>query len=84
MKFALTIPIFSAMLAQGTDAFSSVEERALEKRSIAGVIHVDGLAHRSCPRVSKECTINGRYYDGDKVKIKCWTATKTTSVKGDK
>jgi len=58
-----------------------VEARELERRDNAGVVQVDGLRYRTCPRTS--CTAVGQYAKGTRVTIKCYTRNNTTVVNGD-
>ena len=58
-----------------------VEMRELEKRDNAGVVQVDGLRYRTCPRTS--CTAVGQYPKGTYITIKCYTHDNTTVVNGD-
>jgi len=57
------------------------EARELERRDNAGVVQVDGLRYRTCPRTS--CTAVGQYAKGTRVTIKCYTRNNTTVVNGD-
>ncbi|KAF8801952.1 hypothetical protein BYT27DRAFT_7113949 [Phlegmacium glaucopus] len=55
--------------------------RTLEKRAIGGTVEVDGLNHRSCPRIN--CNANGQYAKGKHIEMVCYTRTDTTVVNGD-
>jgi len=58
-----------------------VKVRELEKRDIDGVVKVDGLRYRTCPRTS--CTAVGQYSIGTPITMKCYTVENTTVVNGD-
>lgn len=78
---ALALPEPAPAPAAPTVYTPSVDTRSLEKRTNDGVVQVDGLRYRRCPRTS--CDAVGQYPIGTHITIVCYTRDDTTVVDGD-
>lgn len=78
---ALPEPAPAVAAPEATVYTAPILGRNLEKRTNAGVVQVDGLRYRTCPRTS--CTAIGQYAIGTHITITCYTRTDTTVVNGD-